>query len=126
MSFWYAREEAQTRFTIYWCSVIIASSFGGLLATAIANLNHLRGLGNWRWILILEGMVTTLISIASFWLVPNFPRETEWLTPDEKEYVLAKTHTDEDHLVPITLKDAVSFFTDMRNLLGGIMYFCRS
>ncbi|KAI4153633.1 MAG: hypothetical protein LQ340_002199 [Diploschistes diacapsis] len=42
---------------------------------------------------------------------------------DEKEYVLAKTHTDEDHLVPITLKDAVSFFTDMRNLLGGIMYF---
>ena len=39
ISFWYKREEAQQRFTIYWCSVLIASAFGG---------PRKRGTGYWR------------------------------------------------------------------------------
>ena len=123
ISFWYQREEAHKRFTVYWTSIILASAFGGLLATGIANMNAIRGLSNWRWIFILEGMLTILVGIVSFFLVPTFPRETKWLTPKEKEYVLARTSTDEDHLTPITLSAVASFFKDARNILGAIMYF---
>lgn len=104
---------------------MIASAFGGLLATAISNMNGIRGLSNWRWIFILEGMVTVLIGITAFFLVPNFPREAKWLTEKERRYVLMKTNTDEDHLTPVTGKAILTFFTNPRNLLGGVMYFCK-
>ena len=80
-------------------------------------------MSNWRWIFILEGILTILVGIVAFFFVPNFPRETKWLTPKEKEYVLAKTGTDEDHLTTITLSEVASFFKDPKNCLGGVMYF---
>ena len=103
--------------------MIVASAFGGLLATGIANMNGLRGLSNWRWIFILEGILTILVGIASFFLVPDFPKETKWLTPKEKEYVLEKTCMNEDALSTISFRDVMSFFKDVKNVLGGLMYF---
>ena len=67
--------------------------------------------------------MTILIGILSFFLVPNFPRETKWLTPKEREYVLVRTCTGEDHSITITLSDVISFFKDAKNYLGGVMYF---
>lgn len=102
----------------------MAGAFGGLLATAIANMDGVRGLSNWRWIFILEGILTMLIGIMSFFLVTDFPREAKWLSPAEKEFVLAKTQADEPHTAPVSAGDVVRFLKDPRSLLGGIMYFC--
>ncbi|KAL1969447.1 hypothetical protein VTN77DRAFT_8885 [Rasamsonia byssochlamydoides] len=123
ISFWYKHEEAQRRFTLYWSSVIIAGAFGGLLATAIANMNGIRGLSNWRWVFILEGILTILVGILSFFTVTDFPREAKWLTPEEKEFVLAKTRANESHKVSVTFKDIVTFFMDIKVYFAAIMYF---
>lgn len=121
ISFWYKHDEAQKQFTIYWSSVIIAGAFGGLLATAIAKMNGVHGLSDWIWIFILEGILTVPVGITAFFAVSDFPREAEWLTPEEKEFVLAKTRTDESHMVPITFEDILKFFKDVKIYLGAIM-----
>ncbi|KAI9695979.1 MAG: hypothetical protein M1820_008320 [Bogoriella megaspora] len=123
ISFWYERAEAQKRFTVYWSSVIIAGAFGGLLATGISKMNGVHGLANWRWIFILEGIFTILVGIAAFFLVSDFPKESKWLSPQEREFVLAKTSTNESHASPVTMKDIGTFFKSPRNALGAIMYF---
>ena len=38
-------------------------------------------------IFILEGALTVAVSFAFFFLLPDFPEESKWLRPDEKEYV---------------------------------------
>lgn len=78
LSFWYAREEAQKRFTIYWCSVLVAISVGGLIATGIAKLDGHRGLANWRWIFIIEGIITIVIGIAAWFFVVDFPDQANF------------------------------------------------
>jgi MFS family permease len=123
ISFWYKYEEAQKRFTLYWSSVILAGAFGGLLATGIANMNGVRGLSNWRWIFILEGIITILIGIAAYFLVSDFPKEAKWLNSEEREFVLAKTHTDESHDVQIGMRDIKNFLKDIKNWLGAVIYF---
>jgi MFS family permease len=125
ISFWYKHEEAQKRFTIYISSVILSSAFGGLLASAIANMEGLRGLAAWRWIFILEGIATILIGCIAFFLVTDFPQEATWLTEDEKKFVLSKTNSYETEKFALTSSDLVSFFRDIRNYLGAIMYFCK-
>ncbi|KAF2839589.1 putative allantoate permease [Patellaria atrata CBS 101060] len=123
ISFWYKREEAQKRFTVYWSSVMAAGAFGGLLATAIAKMDGMLGHSNWRWIFILEGILTVLVGIAAFFLVSDFPREAKWLTEEERRFVMAKTHTDESHQVSVKFKDIIEFFKDPKQYLGGLMYF---
>jgi MFS family permease len=125
ISFWYKHEEAQQRFTFYWSSVIFAAAFGGLLATAIANMDGVRGLSNWRWVFILEGVLTVLVGIISFFCVADFPREAKWLTPEEKEVVLAKTRTNESHTVPITIQDILEYFKDIKAYVAAVMYFSK-
>ncbi|PSN64775.1 putative allantoate permease [Corynespora cassiicola Philippines] len=123
ISFWYKQEEAQKRFTFYFCSVIIASSFGGLLATGIANMNNVRGLSNWRWIFILEGIGTVLVGAASYFFIVDFPSDAKWLSESERQFVLQRTRTSESTSERVTWKDMGQFFRDPKNILAAIMYF---
>ncbi|KAI1192532.1 putative allantoate permease [Nemania serpens] len=124
ISFWYKREEAQKRFTGYFSSVIVASAFGGLLASAIAGLDGVGGLSNWRWIFILEGIFTILVAVAAFFFVSDFPADATWLTEGEKHLVLSNSYA---HAVAsedkVTGKDLAAFFRDPINYFGAVMYF---
>ena len=126
ISFWYKREESQRRFTVFWSSVLFASMFGGLLASAIANMQGVRGYNSWRWVFILEGIVTIIIGIAAYFLVADFPADARWLSPEEREFVLARTATDDGVASPVTASKVVSFFANVKNLIGGFMYFGKS
>ena len=100
----------------------MATAFGGLLASAIENMNGVRGLASWRWIFILEGIATIVIGITAYFLVPDFPDEVRWLNEEEKAYVAARAKNDEK-ASPVTLGNIVHFFSDFKNVLGGVMYF---
>ena len=50
---WYKRNEAQKRFTFFFCSTSLAGAFGGLLAYSISGLQGKAGLAGWRWVFII-------------------------------------------------------------------------
>jgi hypothetical protein len=47
-----------------------------------------------RWIFILEGLITVIVSFLVFFFVPDFPEHTKILTPSEKEHLLATLRED--------------------------------
>jgi hypothetical protein len=57
--------------------------------TAKTHANRVR-----RWIFVLEGLITVIISFLVFLLVPDFPEHTKILTPSEKEHLLATLRED--------------------------------
>ena len=99
--------------------------FGGLLASAIAKMDGVRGLANWRWIFILEGIFTIFVGIASYFLISDFPEDARWLTEDEREFIVARATTNHKE-TQITTRSLLPFFADLKNVLGGIMYFGES
>lgn len=123
ISFWYKRAEAQKRFTIYWSSVIFAGAFGGLIASGIAQMDGMRGLENWRWIFVLEGVASVLVGIAAFFFCADFPQQASWLNEDEKAAVIAKTRNYEDGDESVTKSDLAETFKDPKSYLATIMYF---
>lgn len=66
------------------------------------------GYASWRWIFILEGSGGVVISIVSFFVVPNFPAESKFLTLEEKEFLLQRLE-DERGVESTSLKDANLF-----------------
>lgn len=126
ISFWYNQQEAQARFTAYWSSTILASAFGSLLASGIANMDGVRGLAGWRWVFILEGMATVLVAAFAFFTITDFPREAKWLLEGERAFIMNKTESKESVSHPITSREVLTFFSKPKHWLGAIMYFCKS
>ncbi len=100
---WYCRGEIQLRQAMFFSAASIAGAFSGLLAFAIGKMNGVGGLEGWRWIFILEGIVTVVVAIAAFWLLYDFPETAGFLTQEERDFVVlrlkyqgqAKTKDDE-------------------------------
>lgn len=49
----------------------------------------------WAWIFILEGLLTILIGVVSFWLVQDFPDEAKFLSPDDRARVVRRLKLDQ-------------------------------
>ncbi|KAI0424981.1 major facilitator superfamily domain-containing protein [Xylaria sp. FL1042] len=122
---WYKRSEAQKRYSLFFSSTSLAGAFGGLLASAIGKLDGIRGYSGWRWIFILEGLLTAVVAIVFFFTFPAFPEESKWLSEDEQAYVKARLQAEQGNNGAerkITFSDAVTVMKDYRIWLGGFMY----
>ncbi|KAK6853764.1 hypothetical protein PG995_010576 [Apiospora arundinis] len=123
ISFWYRQEESQKRFTAYWCSTMLASAFGSLVASGIAHMDGFRGLAAWRWLFILEGIATVVVAAIAFFTITDFPLEAKWLTEDERSFIMKKTGSTESEFRPLTTRDVLDFAAKPKHWLGAIMYF---
>lgn len=43
------------------------------------------GLSGWRWLFILQGIITFVLAIAAVFILPDEPLKTRWLSPDERQ-----------------------------------------
>ncbi|KAL2850363.1 major facilitator superfamily domain-containing protein [Aspergillus pseudodeflectus] len=89
VSLWYPRANAQFRLALIFASASMAGAFSGLLAYLIVKMDGVGGLEGWRWIFLLEGMLTVIVAIAAFWLVWDDPKTATFLTEREKDILLA-------------------------------------
>ncbi|EKG17513.1 Major facilitator superfamily [Macrophomina phaseolina MS6] len=91
---WYKRFELQTRMAVFFSAASMAGAFSGLLAFAIEKMDSAGGLAGWRWIFILEGIVTVVIGVMCFKLLPDSPESASFLQPDERQFIVHRLQTD--------------------------------
>jgi MFS family permease len=112
---WYARTEAQKRYSIFASSTILAGAFGGLIASAIGKMDGIRGYSGWRWVFILEGCATCVIALGTWFLVPDFPEDCKWLQEREFEFLREKLRAETGRVeggVKLGLKEIAGVFKD--------------
>ena len=114
---WYKRSEAQKRFSFFFSSTSLAGAFSGLLAAALSNMNGVRGYNAWRWVFIIEGLLTVVVSFLFFFIIPDFPENSKFLSEREREYVKRRIEEDQGKAAlerPITFRDVVNVFKDFK------------
>ncbi|KAJ9629129.1 hypothetical protein H2204_008918 [Knufia peltigerae] len=84
LSCWYKSSEIGARTAVFFSAAAIAGSFGGLLAAAISKMDGIGGKPGWAWIFILEGLVTALAGVASWWMVHDWPETARFLTNEDR------------------------------------------
>ena len=95
LSCWYTRAELGLRTSLFYSGAIISGAFSGLIAAGVtAHMDGLRGLGAWQWLFIIEGVVTIAAGIVAYFVLPNFPRTTPWLTAEEKAMAIYRLEKD--------------------------------
>ncbi|KXS17887.1 MFS general substrate transporter [Gonapodya prolifera JEL478] len=94
---WYTNSELSKRFAIFSVTSAIGAMFSGYLQTAVyVGLNGSAGLSGWKWLFVVDGLISVVSAVVGFFLIPDFPETTKWklFTPDEIE--LAKTRLNKD------------------------------
>jgi sugar phosphate permease len=61
-------------------------------------MKGLAGLNGWRWIFIIEGVITCVLGIAGYWLIVDLPdkalRSFNFITERERDWIVDRVHRD--------------------------------
>lgn len=74
LSTWYTRYEMGRRYSLFYIVGCLASAFSGILAFGISKLNGKADLAGWRWIFVVEGIITCVLAGVGYWRLVNKPR----------------------------------------------------
>ncbi|KAI0477454.1 MFS general substrate transporter [Xylariaceae sp. FL0804] len=94
LSRWYRRSELTFRLSLFIVTGPLAGAFGGLLASAILNLDHFGSLRSWRMIFGIEGIISIGLSIIAFFTMTDRPETARWLTQGEKDLAVARLRSE--------------------------------
>jgi hypothetical protein len=131
LSCWYTRKELGLRTALLYSGSLISGAFSGLLSAAITdNMDGLHGLRAWRWLFIIEGTITIGVAFVAYFVLPNFPRTTKWLTEEEVQLSIWRLAEDigEDDWIDSEhqsmLHGIMLAFTDIKTYVLMALLFC--
>lgn len=91
ISSWYRKSEQSKRFGIFISAAVLSGAFGGLIAAGIVErLEGAHGLRGWRWLFIIEGVMTIGFAIISLFILPDYPATTRRLLEREQHIAVAR------------------------------------
>lgn len=95
LSIFYTRKELATRISILYSGNILATAFAGLIFAGIQyGMDGTAGIKAWRWLFILQGVVTFVIAAVACFTLPDEPLNTRWLTPEERQLAHDRVNRD--------------------------------
>ncbi|TVY73367.1 putative transporter [Lachnellula suecica] len=77
LSYFYKNRELPVRLAFFWTSYVSTNIVAAFLAYGILHLRGHSGLAGWRWLFAIEGGLTGLIGILSWFYLPPSPTQTK-------------------------------------------------
>ncbi|CAK7898350.1 high-affinity nicotinic acid transporter [[Candida] anglica] len=95
LSCWYSRKELAVRTSILYSGSLISGAFSGLIGAGITNgMEGTGGLESWRWLFIIEGAITVVTVPFAYFILPNMPHNTSFLSQQEKDIIMWKLRSE--------------------------------
>lgn len=83
----YTRGELALRIGLFYTTASLSGAFGGLLARGLNSIGTGAGLNaGWRWIMVVEGLLTFVVGVGAYFLLPNDVATAKFLTVEEREF----------------------------------------
>ncbi|CAH2352497.1 probable transporter Seo1p [[Candida] railenensis] len=86
LSNFYKPSEISSRASIFYCGQYLGILTSGLLQSSIyEHLNGVNGLAGWKWMFIIDGIISFVVAIIGLFLMPGTPFKcySLWLTDDD-------------------------------------------
>ncbi|CAK7233124.1 hypothetical protein SBRCBS47491_008501 [Sporothrix bragantina] len=129
LSTWYTRYELGKRNAMFYLLGCVAAAFAGLMAAGIMQMAGIQGLNGWQWIFIIEGLISFVVAMISYWLLVDFPdsKRMTWsfLNDRERAWVVARVNADRGDATvpPFRVSAYLKCATDWRLWAYGMMFF---
>ncbi|CAK7223996.1 hypothetical protein SBRCBS47491_005397 [Sporothrix bragantina] len=88
----YTRRELALRIGLFYTAASLSGAFGGLLARGLSEMAGRGGYSAWRWIFIIEGLLTVAAALIAAVLLPNGIAGASFLSEEEKVHAVRRLH----------------------------------
>ncbi|KAK3897688.1 major facilitator superfamily domain-containing protein [Staphylotrichum tortipilum] len=86
----YTRGEMALRVGVFYTAASLSGAFGGLLARGLSAIGPRAGLEGWRWILIIEGLMTVVAGALAWMVLPASLGTASFLSKEEREFAVLR------------------------------------
>ncbi|PTB63491.1 MFS general substrate transporter [Trichoderma citrinoviride] len=90
----YTRGELALRLGFFYAAASLSGAFGGLLARGLSAIGPSGGLEGWRWIFIVEGLLTVASGLIAFAGLPNDVASAWFLSTEERDFAAQRLAND--------------------------------
>ncbi|KJR89272.1 uncharacterized protein SPSK_06066 [Sporothrix schenckii 1099-18] len=103
LSYFYKHSEMALRLSWFWGMDTGGEIIADILAYGILHLRGVHGLSGWRWLFLIEGIITLLVGLLAFLMMPAGPCQTAswfrgkngWFTPREETIIVNRVLRDD-------------------------------
>ncbi|KAJ9125072.1 hypothetical protein QFC22_000025 [Naganishia vaughanmartiniae] len=102
LSYYYTASELSIRLGFFWVALTTTSIVGSFLAAGLLALRGTHGLEGWRWLFLVEGIITFFIGLWAYFYLPAGPTQTAggirgkgWFTEREEIIIVNKVIRDD-------------------------------
>lgn len=126
---WYPRCEQQVRFALLQSGEVIVLATGSLVNFGLNHLDGRAGLAGWRWMYLVQGLITCVLGIVTYWWMVDFPEDSHrsfcFLSERESRVASRRIQEDRADLVPepFSWSTLLSNFADFKIYGFACMFF---
>ncbi|KAH8179074.1 major facilitator superfamily protein [Sarocladium implicatum] len=124
-TYFYTTKELSIRLAGFWCTLNVARVISALLAAGLLEMRGVDGRPGWFWLFLLEGILTVVLGLISFFWLPTSPVGTKtllwrtaWYTEREEAIMVNRILRDDPAKgltaikEPLTFKDVKEAWSD--------------
>ncbi|KAJ7597353.1 major facilitator superfamily domain-containing protein [Mycena floridula] len=82
LSYYYTKNELPIRLAFFWVSNYVSHIVSAFLAVGILRLRGVDGKEGWRYLFLIEGLMTLAVGIAAFFMMPPPTQSKTWYRPN--------------------------------------------
>ncbi len=99
LTYWFRLREQAHVISLFVIALPIASILGAPISGFVLDHAHWASIGSWRWLLIMEGFPAVVCGVFTYFLLPDRPRDANFLTREEKIWITAELAREEEKKV---------------------------
>jgi MFS family permease len=125
LTYWFPADRRSQMVAWFMSAIAVSNIAGSPISGAIMQfMDGEHGWRGWQWLFLIEGIPSVVVGLLVLALLPDGPKTARWLTPEERNTVIARVQADEAGKQALgqrhTLADA---FGDLRVWALAIVYF---
>ena len=126
LTYWFPGPRRAAMVALFMTAIGVSNVIGSPVSGAIMQyMDGAAGMRGWQWLFLMEGIPSVIIGFLVLVLLPNGPKSAKWLTPQERDLVVARVEEDDASKQDLGGKhDLWGAFRDYRVWALCAVYFC--
>ncbi|KAI9469647.1 MAG: major facilitator superfamily domain-containing protein [Benjaminiella poitrasii] len=95
---WYTKKELGKRLAMLTIFGAFGSGLSGVVqAIMLKTMDGVFGVSGWRWMFLFDASVTVVLALTGFQYLPDYPHNTDWLSPLERTIAMQRSDSNTPH-----------------------------